>query len=107
MIIVEFYSARGSDAPAGFRVSGHTGVTGQSIVCAAVSSACYMAANTITDIVGAKARVSESDGMMSVIVRNDDIPKAEVILAGLALHLKQLTRQYPRQIRIKYSEVHQ
>ena len=68
MVTVELYSVRESDSPAGFRVSGHTGVRGKSIVCAAVSSACYMAANTITEIIGAAADVSEDDGYMRVIV---------------------------------------
>ena len=107
MITAEFYSSHGSDDPAGFRVSGHTGVRGQSVVCAAVSSACYMAANTITDILCADAEVSERDGYMSVIVRDDDIPKARTILAGLGLHLRQLAEQYPDQIKIHLSEVHQ
>jgi len=93
--------------PAGFMVSGHTGTSGRSIVCAAVSSACYMAANTITEILCAHAEVSERDGYMSVIVADDDIPKAKTILAGLGLHLRQLAEQYPTQIKIKLSEVHQ
>ena len=91
----------------GFKVSGHSGVRGESIVCAAVSSACYMAANTITDVLGLQADVSERDGYMSVIVSGDDIPKASAILAGLRLHLEQLAGQYPKQLKIKFSEVHQ
>ena len=108
MVTVELYSADGRhNAPAGFRVSGHTGVRGESVVCAAVSSACYMAANTITEIVGVTADISVSDGYMSVIVSGDDIPKAYAILAGLRLHMEQLAQQYPNQIKLKFSEVHQ
>ena len=107
MITAEFYSSHGSDDPAGFRVSGHTGIRGQSVVCAAVSSACYMAANTITEILGIDADVSERDGYMIVTVTDDDIPKAKAILAGLRLHLEQLAGQYPKQIKILFSEVHQ
>ncbi len=108
MVTVEIYSVNGApDAPAGFRISGHTGVRGESIVCAAVSSACYMAANTITEILHADADISVRDGYMSVIVSGDDIPKANVILAGLRLHMEQLAGQYPNQIQLKFSEVHQ
>ena len=106
MIKVELYSDR-EHAPVGFRVSGHTGVRGKSIVCAAVSSACYMAANTITEIIGAAADVSEDNGYMRVIVKDGDIPKSETILKGLRLHLEQLAIQYPKQIKIIFSEVHQ
>ena len=106
MIRAELYSGR-EQAPVGFKVSGHSGVRGESIVCAAVSSACYMAANTITDVLGLQADVSERDGYMSVIVSGDDIPKASAILAGLRLHLEQLAGQYPNQIKIIISEVHQ
>ena len=107
MVTVELYSVNGSDDLAGFCVSGHTGVRGESIVCAAVSSACYMAANTIIEILGIDADVSVDDGYMSVTVRGDDIPKARVILAGLRLHMEQLVEQYPQQIQILFSEVHQ
>lgn len=108
MITAELYYLPGAkDEPAGFRVSGHTGVQGKSVVCAAVSSACYMAANTVTEILGIEADISESDGNMRVIVSGDDIPKAKVILAGLRLHLEQLAEQYPKQIKLKFSEVHQ
>ena len=110
MVTVELYSVKGadgSDVPAGFRVSGHTGVRGASIVCAAVSSACYMAANTITEILGADADVSVDDGYMSVAVKGDGIPKSKAILAGLRLHMEQLAQQYPERMKILYSEVHQ
>jgi hypothetical protein len=107
VITAELYFAQGSDDPAGFRVSGHTGTSGQSVVCAAVSSACYMAANTITEILGVDADVSVCDGYMSVIVDGDGIPKSKAILEGLRLHLEQLADQYPKQIKLNFLEVHQ
>ena len=106
MIKVELYSDR-EHAPVGFRVSGHTGVSGESVVCAAVSSACYMAANTITEVLHIDAELSVADGYMRVTVSGDDIPKAEAILAGLRIHMEQLAEQYPDQIKLKFSEVHQ
>lgn len=43
----------------GFRISGHSGFaeSGSDIVCASISSAAYMAANTITDIINISAEV--------------------------------------------------
>jgi len=82
-------------------------VRGESVVCAAVSSACYMAANTITEVLGIEADASESDGYMRVTVSGDGISKAKAILDGLRLHMEQLAEQYPKQIKIKFSEVHQ
>ncbi len=105
MIAVRFESADGGAVLTGFRVSGHTGVRGQSVVCAAVSSACYMAANTITEVLGVDAQITVNDGYMYVAAVGDDLPKAQVVLRGLRLHLEQLEQQYPDKIKITYTEV--
>lgn len=108
MISVRFYSADGQSAVlAGFRVSGHTGVRGESIVCAAVSSACYMAANTITEVLHIDADISLRDGDMSLRTAESDRAGAQVILQGLRIHLQQLAEQYPDHIQIHFSEVQQ
>ena len=108
MISVKFFAAgKEISRLAGFQVSGHTGIRGESIVCAAVSSACYMAANTITDVLRIEADISLRDGFMILTVGNDDVDKAQVILQGLQMHLKQLAEQYPDKIRIQISEVQQ
>ena len=105
MIAVRFFSADGGAVLTEFRVSGHTGVSGESVVCAAVSSACYMAANTITDVLGVDARIRVKDGYMRVAASGDDLPKVQTVLRGLRLHLEQLAGQYPDQIQITYTEV--
>lgn len=86
-------------------MSGHTGVVGQSIVCAAVSSACYMAANTITDVLMLDADISLRDGYMRLMLSDGDAVKARAILQGLRIHLQQLAEQYPKNIKIEFSEV--
>lgn len=86
-------------------MSGHTGVQGESVVCAAVSSACYMAANTITDVLMLDADISLRDGYMKLLLSSGDADKARVILQGLRIHLEQLAEQYPKQIKIEFSEV--
>ncbi|HZJ75326.1 MAG TPA: ribosomal-processing cysteine protease Prp [Clostridia bacterium] len=96
-----------SDALIGFRIGGHAyfGESGTDIICAAVSSAAYMAANTITDVDGINANIKEKDGFMEVLIPKTDIEKAKTVLSGLRLHLTQLERQYPKNIEITYMEV--
>ena len=88
-------------------MSGHTGVRGESVVCAAVSSACYMAANTITDVLMLDADISLSDGYMKLLLSGGNAEPAQAILQGLQLHLEQLAEQYPKNIKIDFSEVQQ
>ena len=87
----------------GFSLSGHSSAdandeTGK-LVCAAVSSAAYFAANTITDVIGAKASVSVTDAAMRLRVQNPD-PRTDAVLAGLKLHLEQLSAQYESKIKL-------
>ncbi len=87
----------------GFYISGHSSVdcddeTGK-IVCAAVSSAAYMAANTITEIIGDKANAVIDDGEMRFEVKNASACSVKV-LEGLRLHLTELSGQYSNNIRI-------
>jgi uncharacterized protein YsxB (DUF464 family) len=86
----------------GFCLDGHTtddGSVNGKIVCAAVSSAAYMAANTITDIIGDKADISVSDGHMSL--RLDNVSDQSVtVLKGLLLHLREMQKQYKSNIKV-------
>lgn len=85
----------------GFEISGHSGSAeaGSDIICSAVSSAAYMAANTITEIVKCKAEADISDGYMSFYVRSD-LSDAQQILEGLKLHLEALAADYPDNIKV-------
>ena len=90
----------------GFELSGHagSGIYGSDIVCAAVSSAAYMAANTVTDIIRADAKAQAEDGAM-VLTLNEPNTQAETVLRGLELHLTELSKQYPQHIKIIYGGV--
>ncbi len=84
----------------GFEISGHAGGSaGTDTVCAAVSSAVYMAANTVTDVIRIHADISERDGYLkfSVCGENDS---AAAVLDGLKLHLSELSKQYPKKITV-------
>lgn len=105
MITVTFFCS--DNLICGFKISGHSGfsVEGSDIVCAAVSSAAYMTANTITEILHINADVTENDGFMSLSLSKGEAEKSAVVLDGLRLHLTALSEQYTKYIKVKISEV--
>lgn len=91
----------------GFRISGHSGYSeqGSDIVCASVSSAAFMTANTITDVMCLDADISCSDGFMSLELTQQNAEKASGILQGFKLHITELSKQYKKYIKVIFSEV--
>ncbi len=91
----------------GFHISGHAMMaeSGKDVICAFVSSAAYMAANTITDVIGAKAEARASDGDMYVMISQKDTEKCADILAGFKLHLLNTQEQYPEYLKVNFTEV--
>ncbi|MBQ5884576.1 MAG: ribosomal-processing cysteine protease Prp [Clostridia bacterium] len=85
------------NVPYGFLISGHSGFAeeGEDIVCASVSSASYMVANTITEILKVNADINVSDAKMKLIVNKEQRHITKDILLGLKLHLEGLEEQYP------------
>ena len=87
----------------GFEILGHSSSdcndSEGKIVCAAVSSAAYLTANTIIEIVGDKCDVEVDDAKMFV---KAIAPSKETIamLEGLKLHLTELSKQYSKRIKI-------
>jgi hypothetical protein len=106
MIRVRFFEDS-AGIPVGFRIEGHSGAgsSGNDIVCSAVSSAAYLAANTVTDVIGADARVEARDGFMLVRVSEKDAGSCRAVLKGFENHMDQLRDQYPGFIHISNSEV--
>lgn len=104
MIRVRFFV--GNRQLKGFQISGHAfyAEKGKDIICAAVSSAAYMASNMLTDIIAADVSASVSDGKMAVVLNKPD-ERAETVLRGLELHLNELSKQYPENIKIIYGGV--
>ncbi len=93
----------------GFDIQGHSGYaeSGSDIVCAAVSSAAYMTANIITDIIGVNADVSvnENIGQMKVEINKKDVALCSNIFRGFKSHLLMLEEIYPKNIMVSYVEV--
>ncbi len=88
---------------AGFEISGHSSKDYNDeegrIICSAVSSAAYMAANTIIEIVGDKTEAKVDEAQMWVKVSNPS-EKTKTVLAGLQLHLSELAKEYPNNIQV-------
>ncbi|MBR2315677.1 MAG: ribosomal-processing cysteine protease Prp [Clostridia bacterium] len=80
----------------GFEVDGHSGYAeeGSDIICASVSSAAYMTANTLTEIIGVKADIEVEDGYMHLVLSEEN-ETAKKLIEGFALHIGQLSEQYP------------
>lgn len=87
---------------AGFAMTGHSGAgpAGGDIVCAALSSAAYMAANTVTDVCGCRAQTEVREGRMVLRVAQADRNRCQPVLTGFFRHLRALQAQYPRQINV-------
>ncbi len=101
MTKVVFFEQKGSIT--GFSVDGHSTVSCSDdegkLVCAAVSSAAYMAANTIIEVVGAKADVVLDDAKMVVKLQSKQ-QECQTTLKGFYIHIEQLSQQYPDNLAI-------
>lgn len=88
----------------GFECKGHSmsAEFGQDIVCAFVSSACFMTANTVTEVIGLKADTGATDGYMRLEIKESPI-KAQDILNGMVFHLTELEKDYPENIKVTIS----
>ncbi len=87
----------------GFEISGHSSSsykdqTGK-IICSAVSSAAIMAANTLTEIIGADVKSEVDDGYMRINLVNK-IEESQAVLKGLRLHLNELAAQYCKHVKV-------
>ena len=105
MISVVFF---GNEPYSGFHITGHSDMNpgGPEILCAAVSSAAYMAANTVTDVIGCDPTIRVDDGDMYLKLKTEsEAQRCRDILDGLQLHLSALAQQYPEIIKLTYSEV--
>ncbi|MBR2877110.1 MAG: ribosomal-processing cysteine protease Prp [Clostridia bacterium] len=86
------------DVPYSFLIEGHSDYAdeGEDIVCASVSSASYMVANTITEILNVNAKIEVSDARMKLVVNKEQRHITKDILLGLKLHLDNLAEDYPK-----------
>ncbi len=87
----------------GFEISGHStencGDEKGKLVCSAVSSAAYMAVNTVIEIIGDKCETKVNDGFMRIFIENPS-DKTISVLEGFKLHITELSKEYRKQLRI-------
>ena len=108
MIKAEFIKYGGGLA--GFSVSGHAcaGEYGHDIVCAAVSSAVMLTANTITDYLFTKANVKVLDNKVMLVLSDPTSGTAiaaRQMLASFYKHLELLAADNKGKIQITVKEV--
>lgn len=94
----------------GFEIVGHANYNtfGKDIVCASVSSAAYMVANTLTDVVNVPVNIEiGNSGYMKVMMNTkDDISQSvSDILKGFEVHIKSLADEYPNNLKVIYGGV--
>ena len=91
------------DTLCGFEITGHSSLDCDDeegkLVCAAVSSAAYMTANTITEIIGDPAAIKTDEARMKLLLSAPS-PASVQVLEGFRLHLQGLSDQYGNHIRI-------
>ena len=104
MIRATFY--RKGNKLCGFEISGHSGYAeqGSDIICASVSSAAYMAVNTVTEIIGEYGEATVDDGYLEFITESDK-NEVQAVLKGLELHVKALAEEYNEYILCKEKTV--
>lgn len=88
-------------------MSGHSGSgnAGEDIVCAAVSSAAYLVANTVTEVMGIKTHPEVGDALMKLELAKEQAVKAQDILKGFELHIRELEKAHPKNIKVIYGGV--
>lgn len=105
MINAEFFRNKGIIS--GFKISGHAFYDdfGKDIVCAAVSSAVELTANTITEIFGFDAKVSAENNAIILKTAYSADDNLQKLYRGLLLHLENLLEEFKGTIKIKFTEV--
>jgi len=104
MITAEFYKKQGTFL--GFQIKGHADYSdeGNDIVCASVSSAVQLVANTITECFKINANVKVLENRIQLILPQTD-NLADKLLQGLFLHMTVLAEDFEGTIKIITSEV--
>ncbi len=108
MIDAEFLRYDGSFV--GFSVSGHagSGPFGKDIMCAAVSSAVMLTANTITDFLYCKADVKDTGNRIMLVIKDPDSAMsiaAKQAVASFHNHMELLAQDSKGKINVTVKEV--
>ena len=108
MVVISFFRHSNGRKICGFSISGHAGFGsfGKDVLCAAISSAVYLVINTVTDVIKVKPLVLEVfDGDLEFVLKSRDADICELLIKGLELHLSEMSKQYSKNMLVKYRNI--
>ena len=107
MIKVEIFRKNGNII--GYKASGHSGYSeqGSDIICSAISTSLQMTLIGIQEVLKLKVDFKINDGFLDVDLKNislDKLIQTNILTEAMAIFLKELTKQYPKYIRLVEKE---
>lgn len=93
----------------GYKASGHSGYSeqGSDIICSAISTSLQMTLIGIQKVLKLKVDFKINDGFLDVDLKNislDKLTQTNILTETMAIFLKELTKQYPKYIRLVEKE---
>ncbi|ATV35277.1 ribosomal-processing cysteine protease Prp [Fusobacterium pseudoperiodonticum] len=93
----------------GYKASGHSGYSeqGSDIICSAISTSLQMTLIGIQKVLKLKVDFKINDGFLDVDLKNisqDKLTQTNILTEAMAIFLKELTKQYPKYIRLVEKE---
>ena len=93
----------------GYKASGHSGYSeqGSDIICSAISTSLQMTLIGIQKVLKLKVDFKINDGFLDVDLKNislDKLTQINILTETMAIFLKELTKQYPKYIRLVEKE---
>ena len=93
----------------GYKASGHSGYSeqGSDIICSAISTSLQMTVIGIQEVLKLKVDFKINDGFLDVDLKNislDKLTQTNILTEAMAIFLKELTKQYPKYIRLVEKE---
>lgn len=93
----------------GYKASGHSGYSeqGSDIICSAISTSLQMTLIGIQEVLKLKVDFKINDGFLDIDLKNislDKLTQTNILTETMAIFLKELTKQYPKYIRLVEKE---
>ena len=93
----------------GYKASGHSWYSeqGSDIICSAISTSLQMTLIGIQEVLKLKVDFKINDGFLDVDLKNislDKLTQTNILTEAMAIFLKELTKQYPKYIRLVEKE---
>ena len=106
MICADFFRSVSTDKLLGFGITGHAGFAdeGFDIVCASVSSAVMLTANTVTECFKLHAKVIDNGNEILLKLTEDPEGTGDKLILGLLTHLYLLAEQFPEAVKVSVNE---